>query len=574
MVHQESIRYAAYIGPDRASHASDSATTSAKTGQKRGHPGGVGTVEQHFSSACGHTVRVAPMQEDGKKWQIRGEEKWQVRVQGPRIASSGTKSLYSHASMAAALAEAAQFLQVSQSSFEATSCEGDPAFPAVGGSLSVAKKERRSPPPLTRAPDPAAPTPVDPPVQYKVVAEAILKHSADYRSVRIGTLAVGDVVTVFQQQRMGDGRVRVECRCKETRGWTSLVASDGTKLLELLSSWLLDDRLIPSAEPLTHAPDAAARAPIPVPEAIAASVGTQLAVFLSPVRSLRGMSPAELRIKGSPGQAAGMHEISAVAVSRKTQTDEIEWSEVCATNSEAAAVSRQEAVEAAVRGVKAMHEAEKAKMGRKWEALRTRHQEAIGAATTDLAASAVLSKQHAEGIATLQRENSALQHEAAERTAREESMLEAMAKAEAGVKMAGDAKDKGDAENRALTAQLATLKERLASAEAERVALAQTKTDFAQTKMNLAQMEADMEAEGDAAMKWENDAKAAQKAREDGAVRAKAAEDRAKGLESALRESEVYRSRLLKQLAEAVDPRPGPALSMGATVSLEQFRAV
>lgn len=83
-----------------------------------------------------------------------------------------------------------------------------------------------------------------------------------------------------------------------------------------------------------------------------------------------------------------------------------------------------------------------------------------------------------------------------------------------------------------------------------------------------------MEAEGDAAMKWENDAKAAQKAREDGEVRAKAAEDRAKGLESALRESEVCRSRLLKQLAEAVDPRPGPALSMGATVSLEQFRAV
>ena len=198
----------------------------------------------------------------------------------------------------------------------------------------------------------------------------------------------------------------------------------------------------------------------------------------------------------------------------------------------------------------------------------------------NLAASAVLSKHRAEGIATLQQENAALKNEAAELTSSVQSMLEAMSKAEAAVRMACDIKDKGDAENQELTAQLATLKEKSATVEAERLAaslkvdLLKTKTDLAQTKTDLARMEADMEAEGDAAMKWENDAKAAQKAREDGEVRAKAAEDRAKGLESALRESEVCRSRLLKQLAEAVDPRPGPALSMGATVSLEQFRAV
>jgi hypothetical protein len=188
----------------------------------------------------------------------------------------------------------------------------------------------------------------------------------------------------------------------------------------------------------------------------------------------------------------------------------------------------------------------------------------------NLAASAVLSKHRAEGIATLQQENAALKNEAAELTSSVQSMLEAMSKAEAAVRMACDIKDKGDAENQELTAQLATLKEKSATVEAERLAaslkvdLLKTKTDLAQTKTDLARMEADMEAEGDAAIKWEHDAKAAQNELINSEARAKASDDKAKGLESTLQEqyvsrsrlestlqeSEVCRSRLLKQLAE------------------------
>ena len=90
----------------------------------------------HFRSVCGHFVNVAPVQGDGKKWQIRGEDKWQVCVQGPQITRlinqidqsirSGVKTLYSDPSTAAALGEAAQLLQISPSSFEETSGEGGP----------------------------------------------------------------------------------------------------------------------------------------------------------------------------------------------------------------------------------------------------------------------------------------------------------------------------------------------------------------------------------------------------------------------------------------------------------------
>ena len=81
---------------------------------------------------------------------------------------------------------------------------------------------------------PAAPEAerVEPPLRYRVVARALLKRSADPTSEEIGSLAIGAVIAVSQRRRTGDGRVRV--RCRETRGWTSVVAGDGTTLLEPL----------------------------------------------------------------------------------------------------------------------------------------------------------------------------------------------------------------------------------------------------------------------------------------------------------------------------------------------------
>jgi hypothetical protein len=46
-----------------------------------------------FRSVCGHFVNVTPVQGDGKKWQIRGEDKWQVCVQGPQITKIFEKNL-------------------------------------------------------------------------------------------------------------------------------------------------------------------------------------------------------------------------------------------------------------------------------------------------------------------------------------------------------------------------------------------------------------------------------------------------------------------------------------------------
>jgi pimeloyl-ACP methyl ester carboxylesterase len=75
---------------------------------------------------------------------------------------------------------------------------------------------------------------IHPTKRYRVVAKAILRQSYDYLSEKIDELETGQVITVFEQRRMDDDRVRV--RCNTPRGWTSLVSSGGTKLLELLSS--------------------------------------------------------------------------------------------------------------------------------------------------------------------------------------------------------------------------------------------------------------------------------------------------------------------------------------------------
>jgi hypothetical protein len=82
---------------------------------------------QHFRSACGHTVRAAPVLKTGGEM----EGMWWIHVKGPQVTGVKFKTFYSHPSTAVALMTAAEFLAIAPSSFSATTAEdfaGDGGF--------------------------------------------------------------------------------------------------------------------------------------------------------------------------------------------------------------------------------------------------------------------------------------------------------------------------------------------------------------------------------------------------------------------------------------------------------------